>query len=213
MRKIIPYIPICCLFYLLLSGGLVDRGAEVLQMWGWNGTNNVPMMVDKATRSIPEMDYEHHEIHVGDAFYFTDIATVNNGNVREYIMVTPNTTKWCHLVWEISGTLITTVEIFEGTTTSDNGTEITIYNRNRNNGTSSTMNAYHTPTITLDGTKLYAEKFGVSGGNSIRIGGVVRSAQEVILKQNTKYLFRVTSGSASNDISSKFRWYSHINEN
>ena len=43
-------------------------------------------------------------------------------------------------------------------------------------------------------------------------GGEARALHEWVLKQNTKYLLRITSHTDANVISVSFDWYEHTNE-
>lgn len=204
------------LSFLILLGFILasssQNGVNSASLHGWNGTGIKEIWLDKTTRTLPTIDYEHYAVHLGSSFSVSEYATVGAAATREYILVTPSSTAWAHLVWEIQGTLVTTIAFYEDATTSDNGTAITSINRNRNSIAVSGVSIYHTPTLTGDGNLIYTEKFGVTSGNQIRIGGKSRAAQEIVLKQNTKYLLRITSGTAGNVISTNARWYDLVNK-
>ena len=168
-----------------------------------------PLRLDKSTNSIQVIDYAHHEIHAGSHFKagFQDTSMATNDTIT-LLFVTPNTTKWAHwvLVGQATGSAI--IQIYEDTTTSNDGTAVTRWNRNRNSLTDSTTLVYHTPTVTADGTKI-VEKWIGSEGFKEDTGGEARGDSEFILKQNTKYLIRLTA--VSNGIKGAIGgdWYEH----
>lgn len=178
-------------------------------------TNGVLVLnQDKYTGIQSMMDYEHHEIHAGSSFVVTYFdADVDATETADLLLVTPNTTKWGHLIWDIEGTLVTTVYIYEGTTTSADGTALTEVNMDRNSATTATIVATHTPSVTVPGTEIYVKSFGAAtAGPQARSGGLSHSDQEIILKQNTKYLIRVDSDTDNNRVTFVLRWYEHINK-
>ena len=67
-------------------------------------------------------------------------------------------------------------------------------------------------TINAVGTLLFTSQGG-SGTNAAtgRPGGSERS-NEIVLRPNTNYLFRFTSGAASNDLDYRAEWYEHEDE-
>ena len=124
------------------------------------------------------------------------------------LFVTPDSTIYAHWTLTAQTTGAAIVQIFEGTTASSNGTAVTRLNRNRNSTNTSTTLAFHTPTITADGTKM-SEKYLGSEGFKESTGQGVRGDSEFILKRNTKYLVRCTA--ISDDIKCAIGgdWYEH----
>ena len=57
---------------------------------------------DSSTLAVPVLTYSHHEIHGGSSFFIREFTDVANDADREYIIATPNTTKWCHFVIQVS---------------------------------------------------------------------------------------------------------------
>ena len=63
-----------------------------------------------------------------------------------------------------------------------------------------------------DGTMIFDSTCGISTGvgvNSIVGGGDARGSNEIVLKLNAKYLFRVTTGTDGSVLSLRFNWYEH----
>jgi len=95
--------------------------------------------IDSVTHALQTIEYEHHEIHSGSSFTCDFVQDVGSGATLSTIVITPNTTKWLHLVYEIEVQDESEFTIYEGAITGT-GTTITIYNRDRNNAsTSSTI--------------------------------------------------------------------------
>jgi hypothetical protein len=174
-----------------------------------------PAQTDTTTGAFKTIDYPHAEIHSGDAYYLSYTATVADGSDIEIRFSSANTTKWPHVIFNISGTSETDVDLYETTSlTHVSGNALTPVNRNRNSSETSGMTFCHTPAGSGDGTKIDGVIFGLdTGGGATRrlAGGSASSRSELILKQNTAYLLRVTSGTDGNRISINFDWYEHVN--
>lgn len=169
--------------------------------------------IDASTESLEIIDYAHHEIHSGNHYKagFMDVAMSSNDTV-ELLFVTPNTAQWAH--WTLVGqsTGAVKIEVFEGTIASVNGTVVTSFNRNRNSSNTSSSIVYHTPTVTNDGTKMVTKYLG-SEGFKEDTGGEGRGDSEFLLKQNTKYLVRLTALSTGIVGAIGGDWYEHTNKN
>jgi len=169
--------------------------------------------IDATTHTLQTIDYAHHEIHAGSHFKasYQDTSMATNDTIT-LLFVTPDTTEWAHWVLTGQATGAVVIQLYEGTTTSSNGTAVTVVNRNRNiSGTANTTLVYHTPTVTTDGTKI-VEKWLGSEGFKEDVGGGIRGDSELILKQNTKYLIRLTA--VSNGIKGAIGgdWYEHTDK-
>ena len=167
------------------------------------------LLVDPATEALMCIDYAHHEIHVGSHFKTGKHTTlINTGEVIELLFLTPNTLKWAH--WQLTAqtTGACTIELFEDTVTSDNGIVNPIWNRNRNSIKAPTVQVFHTPVITSDGTK-FSEKWVGSSGFKENVGGEQRGDSEFVLKQNTKYLVRITAEADGLKAAIGGDWYEH----
>lgn len=166
--------------------------------------------IDASTETLQTISYEHHEIHSGSHYNYCDYSlNEGSGNTIEFVMTTPNTTKWAHLVFQVYSSEGATLELYEGTTGVTGGTAITPRNNNRNSSNVSDITLIKDPTtITDNGTR--ASGYLAGGG---RTSGVVERGNEFVLKQNTAYLVRITSLAVSNDISWCAEWYEHTNKN
>ena len=173
-------------------------------------TAQVPR-IDATTHTLQTIDYAHHKINEGNHFKVgyqdTSMAT---GDTITLLFVTPDTTRWAHwtLIAHATGAVI--VEVYEDTD-STGGTAVGVKNRNRNVSGGNTTLVYHTPTVTTDGTKII-EKWVGSEGFKEDVGGDSRGNSELILKQNTKYLIRLTAVSDSIKGAIGGDWYEHTDK-
>lgn len=165
--------------------------------------------VDKATRSIQIVDYAHHEIHEGDHYFIKGWMDLTNAQVFDFLATTPNTLKWAHMIVAFSSEAESHITIYEGTTTSADGTAVTAVNRDRNSTNTAALVVTHTPTVTNVGTQIASYKMG----SMQKAGGEVRGNNELVLKQNTKYLIRITNDTALNNwLDYLADWYEHTNK-
>lgn len=166
----------------------------------------LPMKTDPTSGSIVASSYEHYEIHSGNAFYCHDVINLGSAATQDFLITTPNTTKWAHFEYQSSGTGGYSLELFEGADRTGT-TLLTMVNRNRNSLTTATTTLHRgTSGGTTDGTRIGWKR---SGSNTL--SGSSENRAERVLKQATKYIFRVTSHDASNYISLNFGWYEHTN--
>lgn len=165
---------------------------------------------DGLFKGIPiSIDIAHHEIHEGDSYNFCETILLGNGATQDYILTTPNTTKWSHFGYIIDfNDGAGTFEIYEGTNRV--GTTLqSVFNRNRNSSNTNTSTVHKGQTDgTTDGTKICMRR----AGSGKTLSGSAGSNMERVLKQNTKYLIRLTNNTTSNNnVSVEFDWYEHTN--
>jgi hypothetical protein len=172
-------------------------------------TGIFPHRIDQTTDTNASVEYEHKEVHTGDCFYYTVTAEVDSASILERFIRTPNTTEWAHFYFAVEGQGLITVDIYEGAAGASTVQDV----RNRNRNFADNLN---TTTIRLasdpaGGTLIWTWKSGTTGpvrGSSPRLD---RTSEELVLKQGTDYLFRVTSGVNDNNIAIYFTWYEHTN--
>jgi hypothetical protein len=174
-----------------------------------DSTYQVPR-IDVATHCLTTIDYAHHEVHAGSSYYYHDVVQIANGGTLEYIITTPNTTSWAHFGFEANFTDgAGTIEIYEAG--DRNGTTLqTVFNRDRNSLNVAAVTVHKAQTGgTTDGTRIAWKR---SGSGKV-ISGIAGTNEERILKQNTKYLVRITNNAgATNWTTVIFRWYEHTNK-
>lgn len=181
-------------------------------LYGYNGTNWQNVRLDQSTRSLQTIDYAHHEVHAGSAFWAYKSAVLGNGEVSTVGFVTPDTTKWAHLLLRIDLTAVATLDILEDVTSFAGGAAFTELNFNRNSGTASTMTVTtgHTGSDLITptgGTEIWNEILGTRGQQTSR-----QNASELILKQDSNYLFRITNSTVANSTTILLTWYEHTDK-
>jgi len=165
--------------------------------------------IDSSTNSLQTITYEHHEIHSGSAYTLSYLADLANGGVADILIVTPDTTKYAHFVYDVTVESEANVKFYENVTATA-GTAIPIYNRRRISGNTPAVTVTHTPTGITTGTTIIRERQIGTGKSS---GGQDRGSHEFILLPNTKYLFRVTNTvTTANQISIQMDWYEHTDK-
>ncbi len=168
------------------------------------------VQLDTPTHTLQTIDYAHHEIHVGRHFMYTDAITLADTATQVYLITTPDTTRWAHIWFDLQGSAITQFELYEGADRTGTAAQ-TIGNNNRNSDIESGLAIHKGVSAgSTDGTLLFIHKGG-SANNQSRAGSTTGNDEEIILKQNTKYILKVTSSTASNLINIKLEWYEHIN--
>ena len=165
--------------------------------------------IDASTHTLQTIDCAHHEVHSGSSFYYHDVVALGNAGIQDYLITVPDTTKWPHFGIEIDfNEAAGVVEIYEATDKVGT-TPQTVFNRDRNSATIATTTVHKGQSGgTTDGTRIFWKKVG-AGKTS---GGVAGTAEERILKRNTKYILRLTNTSTStNNTTVVIRWYEHTN--
>lgn len=174
-----------------------------------NGVDTArPLTMDTATRAMAEIEFAHHMIHRGLAFYLGIAASLAGGDVMGVALTTPSNGKYCHTQWDFRGSAGGTISILESVTSFSGGAAATPVNMNRPSTLTSDCTALTgrtgsnliTPT---GGTDIWPEVFG-SGVNAeiSRVSGF-----ELILKPGTKYLFQITNGVGANNAAILVSWY------
>ena len=169
-----------------------------------------PLRLDKSTNTLQIIDRAHHEIHSGDSYSVDYKLDLPGREDADMLIVTPDSARWAHLLYEIEAEAEIDFGIYEGTVASNNGTSIPTFNRDRNSANASTTLLYHSPAIAAGSEGLRIRSRHEGSGKLI--GGSDRSAHEIILKRNTKYLIRITNETtSSNYIAIRLDWYEHVN--
>ena len=147
---------------------------------------------------------EHHEIHCADSYEASLVEVLGNGDTLDVLIIVPNEgltetepglqqdKKQYHFKGNVESELDSTVEFFEGVAVTDNGTQVDVFNRNRNASPAiynDFLGVYTAPTVTSTGTRLLVKRIG----SGKKVGGSETRADELILKDNTIYLLRVTN--------------------
>lgn len=197
---------------------VINRSAEDVGLYkgfraiayAYNGSDYIAILADLTTRALQTIDFPHSQVHLGNHFIYTDSVTLAASGVQDYLITTPNTAKWAHMLFYLDGSAITQWQLYEATDKTGT-TAQTIGNSNRNSTTLATITLHKgTAGGTTDGTLTHQYKGG-SATNQARFATDTGNNQEIILKQNTKYILRTTSGTDNNLTNIRLEWYEYTN--
>ena len=162
--------------------------------------------IDQHTHTLQMLDYAYHQIYKGNSYVITRAIDVLNGETTDVLIVT-GSNKDIHLYATVISESEAEFCLYEDTTTSNDGTVVQAYNRNRLSSNTPVTITKHTPTVTNVGTCIYTKHWG-SGKD---VGAEARAENAFILKRNSKYLLRVLNATSSNNyVSFLLNWYEHI---
>jgi hypothetical protein len=127
---------------------------------------------------------------------------------KEFIVAT-GTTKDVHFIYKFEASSAGLLEVYEGVSTTTDGTAVIIYNTNRNSlNTSTNITITEDPTVVVGGVVIASNVVGIAGQTANQSeGGAVGPAIPLILKYGTKYHFIFTATFADTDISAVSFFY------
>lgn len=187
-----------------------------------------PVRLDKATNTLQVIDYTHHEIHAGSSFtcHYSQTTPTAVGEMTMIAFNTPATTPYIHMFAAASSTAASTFTVYEVADLDvDEGTQLAIYNRNRNSNTESAVKSIETVPVankatsysvaqaagaTLStATPIYQKYLGAAAAGA-DTSGEIRDENEFVLKANTQYAFVVANTTADDNTHNiELNWYEH----
>lgn len=194
---------------------IVDKDGEVADVvtgpfTGIKGTRVYIGPTDPISDIPVIIELGHHHLHEGETHQFTSApAALSSGASLNYRVVVGDlipTTRTPHFLIEVDATAETWIYLYEAPTTSANGTQQTVYNRNRNSVTVPNATIWLGPTVTADGNLL--STWIVGAGK--KTGGGSRESLEWDLKANTVYLIRITAKATGDNVCSRMIWYEDL---
>jgi hypothetical protein len=166
---------------------------------------------DAVTNATNVVDYAHHEIHDGSSFYVYAVsADLDTNGTLDITVITPDTLKWNHTLFVSSGSVGYALSAYEGAITDAAGSPFIPINRNRNSDKVSGCTARTGDTFTSLG--VLAITFEAGGSGNKQAGTIFGVRDELILKRNTQYLFRLASREDNNRCTLFVDWYEHTNK-
>ena len=199
--------------------------------WGSGDGEIDEVRMDASTNSLQVIQYEHHEIHSGSSFtVHIDNITANTDDHRTLLgFETPAGTEHAHLIVYASSSHPAEVFLYEGVTIDDDeGTELTIEDRNRTTDNTSSQLSFQNPAVAgLATWMLEAEiaaanfattttldHFQLAAGDGPKaLGGTTRGTEEWVLAPSTKYAVVVQNiGANANTHEIHLDWYEHTDK-
>ena len=206
------YIIVILLGFLLLGA---SSSGSVARLFGKINGEWRPIAIDSSTHGVLAIDHLTASVHEGDHYYVAGYETEAAAGIINFIVVTPDTTTWAHMDFLYAGNKGFHVDVYEGATfDAGTGNLAVPVNSNRNSVNTSVLEVRKDPDNVAIGaaTLLQSQAIGPSTPGKSSLGGAV-SDRGLVLKQDTIYLFRVTSDENDNVISHKGFWGEHVDEN
>lgn len=196
----------------------IPRPAGGERVWIINPSNDpVPVAIQEDSTgqtlifdesgSLVTMSYLLYEVHRGNVFRTIWRQTVNINIVIDLVFVTPNIAN-AHFGFEgiIGSSAGASISFMESIAEAGDGALLPVFNADRTSENSNTVKAYVGATITNVGTEIDGASIGA--GNTT--GGQARGEVVWLLKPNTKYLLRITSGGNNNQITARLNWTEYV---
>ena len=165
------------------------------------------------------IDVGHHEIHEGDSFVIDTVdESMADGDVLSLAFKTPVAGKRIHMLVEGIFKGAGHMEITEDSTwAAGSGTQLSLYNRERNSTGSSILLENTTGGfVANDAMVLNSSSYAV--GTIIhsfyvfadrKTGGEARAVDELVLKPNTEYMILMEADVGTNAAHMTLNWYEH----
>jgi len=163
--------------------------------------------VDSVSGCLKTIDIAHDMVHEGASYIASHLfsAVVTTASADIHILNGASKKLHINVVGSPEGKCYGYV--YEGTTYTNSGTALVAYNKDRSSTNTTSATIFHTPTVNALGTQVLVTLFpGGQGPKSV--GTAIRTNSEIILKESTDYLFRLTNVSGANkDITIELEWY------
>ena len=169
--------------------------------------------IDASAEALISISYGHHEVHEGNSYWAGFNATLTNGQELNFALQTPDSDALLHMLIVLDITAVCTFTLTEGCTISGGSAGVD-YNRRRSseNVSGATIKTGSTggeDIITpTGGTVIWTETFGVRA-----IAWSRNNGEEVILKPNTIYFFKVLNGTTTQNVTLRLDYYLHADKN
>ena len=175
-------------------------------------TEKMEFATSDISNAVGVIPHPHATIHANKHYFVQGFATLDTAGTLFIKIVTPNTNKWSHFIFNITSSGITSTFFDEAATGGMTGGSLVVPRNNNRNAleTSGMVITSGVTDATSYTTRLENLKWGAQGFKSVA-GGSSSREDELILKQNTTYLRTFTSFTDANIIQYKAIWYEHTN--
>ncbi len=201
-------------FYEPEGGEALKSDNSVFDVTAWREA-----MREAIEGTLTSINSVHKKTHDGQAFttYHNDSSLGNGSSINIYFETSAVSGECPHIIYDIHGSDDFDFYILEDpTVTGNTGTQIDIYNKNRQSATTSSVSDNSTSpvvnkasanvTVTDDGTLVLLDSISIGH----KMGGSVGFDREFILKPSTKYVFRLTSRGTTIRAHINLDWYEPI---
>ena len=189
---------------------------------GDDGTNQV--RIDNMGSALQAIEFEHHEIHDGDMYVaWTLDESIGTGDGSDLVLAFKTnsdaaTTIYKHMQVSWACKAAAHLDIVEAPTwTAQTGSDVVIYNRERNSGNTTTVLQNESDAAFTDYNSMIKNPASFAGGTIIwqdySFAGKKddsdrsRQGNEIVLKANTTYGIRVVPDAADNGVFLRTNFY------
>jgi hypothetical protein len=194
-----------------MVGTSKTSGSFTLQDEDTGEKANVALKVDGTTQglhvisesNIEDKDGKH--LLAGDAYAINIEYVMNDSQTVDHSFKSPNTSTRIHLKFKTYSAGRTEIQLFEAPTGVVYDFSWSSKNRNRESSNTAEAVVQSIDSLTTPGTYIWKES---NYGSGLSVNqSPPHFSQEIILKQNTEYLFRVISHDPSNLTTVQVQWY------
>lgn len=183
---------------------LDDTDKIAVSLYGTGGgAADEPIRMEANTSALVIIDHQDEQVHTGAEHEASGTMDLGNGASFDILIVVSDTIESA-MTFEVDSEAECSYTLNEDATTSNDGTLVSIFNRNRNSANVAATLVYTTPTVSTVGTTIRNRHWGSRKSDS----SLNRGGWATILKQSAKYLLRITNETASNNyICWILRWH------
>ena len=162
-----------------------------------NITDSEGDYLDVFEGSLRTISYTHKKVHEGKIWDAQKTFSISS-NGGEILFRIKATTKNLHIIFNVTAGADARFESYYGTTYTDDGIAVPIFNRIVNGITGETAEVYHTPTVNVLGTQRF-DKFIPGGSGRQSSGGSDQSRIETIISAGQELLIKVVNLSSQTE--------------
>ena len=169
---------------------------------------------DKLSSGVTTITTPHLRAHQGRVFTgrVSSDSLANGSSISIYFKTGLNSDTAPHIIFDMSGSVKFRMEVFEGATaTASTGVDVAAVNKNRQSSntssviSNSSVTGSYTQNATITGTGTLLLRDSISSGH--KLGGTIDFDRELVMKEDTTYLLRLTSLDNANFCKLNIDWY------
>lgn len=138
----------------------------------------------------------HHYIHAGNFFTFSNLWTSVSDTTSKYILIRTGD-RMAHFHTGVGTGGQAEIRFYNGTTVTNNGTQINAINHNRVSDRLSKTKIYKGPTVSSTDSLILVQLVPGSSSAASVSGGTSGGCKEFVLEKNSVYLVNATNTSGS----------------
>ena len=166
--------------------------------------------IDSTAFALKTTTQAHHEVHEGNHFEVAGSFSLASADTSLIVFDVADTTKISHMIFSFDVLAATTIVISEGGAYIRAPDTLNVVNNNRNSSIVSIMDtvfAIHNDSTLISryGTTLFTHTLGAGQ----KTAGTLKRESELLLKNDSLFIIKITSDAASNKVDYEFLWYEH----